>query len=163
MIHNGQAATHHEDVFWRSWDSPPPARRPPSLCPRAMLAPTTFTRCRPPSIPQIVSQKDRNGKALKINYETLVRRPTRLMVDRRHWRNVLRAEEVSFCTKPKPSRQVALCHKKTDGTAANASCSVAIPTSLEQYVTLICLNEPYVAIHNERVSLIASEGDIRRG
>jgi len=102
MIHNGQAATHHEDVFWRSWDSPPPARRPPSLCPRAMLAPTTFTRCRPPSIPQIVSQKDRNGKALKINYETLVRRPTRLMVDRRHWRNVLRAEEVSFCTKPKP-------------------------------------------------------------
>jgi len=57
------------------------------------------------------------------------------------------------------SREVALCHKKMDGTATKASRSAAIPTSLEQYVTLICLNQPHVAIHNERVSLIASEGD----
>src|SRR6516164_9509881 len=67
-----------------------------------MLAPTTFTRCRPPSIPQTGSQKDPKGRALKINYETLVRRPRKLMVDRRHWRSILRAEEVSFCTNPKP-------------------------------------------------------------
>jgi len=65
----------------------------------------------------------------------------------------------SFCTKPSRSREVALCHKKMDGTATKASRSAAIPTSLEQYVTLICLNQPHVAIHNERVSLIASEWD----
>ena len=81
------------------------------------------------------------------------------MVDRRHWRTILRAEEVHSARNRTRSRQVALCHKKTNGTAAKASCSVVIPTSLEQYVTLICLNQPYVAIHNERVSLIASKGD----
>ena len=71
-----------------------------------MLAPTTFTRCRPASVPQTGSEKDRNGKALKINYEVLVGRSTISLVGRRHWRAMLRADEVHSARSRGRSREV---------------------------------------------------------
>ena len=101
MIHNGQAGTHHEGVFCPDRAGAGGIRhRQHGARPRYVLGLCWHQQL----LLGAVRPRSRKPVRRRIatNYETLVRRPTKLMVDRRHWRNILRAEEVSFCTKPKP-------------------------------------------------------------